>query len=908
MRPPDAFTDDPTLARPYSLAHLVAATALLILILMAATSAMLFVSLQDSLRQEKTNLRNLAIAFSAQTFSVAQGIDNVMLEAERAIAANTARVPASPLREVFDRLSENSLAREYLLGIHLYDTQGRLVASGVPGKGGNQARGPVHPAAGETGAEPGGQLGRLRIAISNVDPATGRGVIHFSRPTFDTGGKRNGAVVAEVDSIRFERIYSLVEMGKGGSVTLLNRDGMMLVRAPYFASSIGRSFASTPLFRQYLPKGERDAFAATSPLDGKQRLYGYDAVNRYPLVLITARDESDALASWYERLWTAMISLALISMTVMCLAWRVARDARCQSSLIGRLAASEARAENSADYLAAILNAVSTPIWVLDGAHKIVMLNEAFCRFVGRGARELVGQRESKALDPAIAGERYLRYQNVLDGSAGAEAVAEITEMQDGAGAPRTVILLSSKLEGEAGQPQVVSVLTDITERQKAERRLAYIANFDPLTNLPNGGQFRRMLDAGLAAAKARRMCVGTLVVSLERVQEITDLLGHAAGDNALRQIGDVFHSLLPRAQGAARIKSNQFAVVIEADAGREFFAQYAIELLRRLSGPLRVGDREFYLGPVIGVSIFPEDGASADELFGRADSARNRPGLDTHDSIHFFSARAQTDLDERLAVEAQLRRALERGELRLVFQPKVQISSGRINGFETLLRWTNPVLGEVEPVRFIPIAERTGLIIEIGAWVLQAACRHLHRWQQAGADIKLAVNLSPRQFHQTDLLPMIRQCVQRCAIAPGSLELEITESALMSREQEVDVLMREIRALDIELSIDDFGTGYSSLAYLKRFPVQRLKIDRAFVRDLGNDDDSAAIVRSILNLANGLKLNVVAEGVETEAQLAILRSMTCDEYQGYLFSRPVEAGAVLALFEGNRAALLPAV
>jgi EAL domain-containing protein (putative c-di-GMP-specific phosphodiesterase class I) len=360
---------------------------------------------------------------------------------------------------------------------------------------------------------------------------------------------------------------------------------------------------------------------------------------------------------------------------------------------------------------------------------------------------------------------------------------------------------------------------------------------------------------------------------------------------------------LLPRAQGVARIKSNEFAVVIEAGVGREFFAQYAIELLNRLSGALKVGEREFYLGPVIGVSIFPEDGASADELLGRADSACNRAGFDIDDSIHFFSARAQTDLDERLTVEAQLRRALERNEFRLVFQPKVQIASGRINGFETLLRWTSPVLGEVAPERFIPIAERTGLIIEIGAWVFQAACRHLHGWQQAGAHIKLAVNLSPRQFYQSDLVPMIGKCLERCAIAPGSLELEITESAIMSREQEVDVLMREIRALGIELSIDDFGTGYSSLAYLKRFPVQRLKIDRAFIRDLGHDDDSAAIVRSILNLANGLKLNVVAEGVETEAQLAILRSMTCDEYQGYLFSRPVEAGAVLALFEDNRAA-----
>ena len=902
MRLPDSSTATLTAARPYSLARLVSATALLILILLTATCVMLFVSLQDTLREEKTNLRNLAIAFSAQTFSVAQAIDNAMLEVERAIAANAL---ASPLPEVFDRLGENNMAREYLLGIYRYDTAGHLVAGSGPGKGDGEAGVPASAPEGATGAVPGG----LRITISNVDPVTGRGVIHFSRAIVDAGGKRLGSIVAEADSKRFERIYNLIELGEGGSVTLLTRDGTMLARAPDFPSSIGRSLAFTTLLQHYLPRAERDAFVAASPFDGKRRLYGYDAVSRYPLVLITAKDQSDALASWYERLWTAMVSLALISMTVIILAWRVARDATQQFSLIGKLAQSEERAENSADYLATILNAVSTPIWVLDGARRIVMLNDAFSRFVGRSAQELVGQQESNVLDAASAGQRelrYRRYQSVLDGDADAEASTEIAEILDGAGVPRTVILLSSKLEGEAGQPQVVSVLTDITERQNAERRLAYIANFDLLTGLPTQGQFRRMLAAALAGAKARHSAIGTLVVSLERMQEITDLMGHAASEAAIKQVGAVFQSLLPRAQGVARIKSHEFAVALEADAeaGRAFFAQYAIELLERLSGALNVGGREFYLGPVIGVSIFPEDGAGADELFGRADSARNRAGLDNHDRIHFFSVRAQTDLDERLTVEAQLRRALERNEFRLVFQPKVQFASGRINGFETLLRWRNPVLGDVEPVSFIPIAERTGLIIDIGAWVLQEACRHLHGWQQAGAAIKLAVNLSPRQFHQSDLLPMIRQCVLRWAIAPGSLELEITESALMSREQEVDALMHEIRALGIELSIDDFGTGYSSLAYLKRFPVQRLKIDRAFVRDLGKDDDSAAIVRSILNLANGLKLGVVAEGVETGDQLAILRSMSCDEYQGYLFSRPVEAGAVQALFEANRAAL----
>ena len=871
------------------------ATALLILVLIIATAAMLLVSYQDTLRHEKTNLRNLAIAFAAQTFSVSQAVENVMFQAERGFAANASRPrKANWLAE----LGENSLTQEYLLGIHLYDNAGRLVASGMPA----WSRAPVHPSQADIRAALDAKHAALRIGISNIDPATGRGVINFTRPTFDAAGKRTGTIVAQADSERFERIYSLVELGKGGSVTLFNRNGTMLVRGPNYPSGIGRSFAQTPLFSQYLPVSDRGAFATASPLDGKPRLYGYDAVSAYPLVIITGVDRSDALASWYGRLWTALASLGLISMIVIFLGWRVASDARCQFSLIGKLEASEARAGKSAEYLAAILNSLGTPIWVLDSARRIVMINEAFSRFARRAAADLVGRHEHEALDPGNAAERERRYLQVLHG---AQATEAITEIRDGDGEARTVIQLSSKLLDETGQPQIVSVLTDITERQNAERRLSYIANYDLLTGLPNQGQFRRILEAEVASARVHDTCVGVLVVSLERVQEITDLLGHEAGESALKQIGDVFQSLLPQAKGVARIKSNEFAVVIEAGEGRDFIEQYAIELHQRLSGALRVGEREFYLGPVIGVSIFPEDCASADELFRRADSARSRAGAEVNDTIQFFSERAQTDLDERLAVEAQLRRAVERNELRLVYQPKARIDSGRIVGFEALLRWSNPVLGEVPPVRFIPIAERTGLIIQIGAWALREACRQVHAWDQAGSRVKVAVNLSPRQFSQKDLLPMIRECTERSAIQAGSLELEITESALMSREQDVDVLMHEIRALGVELSIDDFGTGYSSLAYLKRFPVQRLKVDRAFIHDLGKDEDSAAIVRSIVNLAHGLKLRVVAEGVETEEQLAILRAMGCDELQGFLFSLPVDAGLVPLLCEQNRAAVV---
>ena len=871
--------------RPFSLRRLVAATVFMICVVGAATSAMLYVAYEDALREQQTSLRNLSVAFAAQTLSVAQAVDQVQRQVERAY--RTANAQGVTLDSYFE---DKGPAREYLLGLKVFDRAGRLVASATP------------PSAPATEVEAPAQAGREvpRITITDVDPATGRGVINVALMIGDGSGGSAGSVLAQVDSQRFERIYSLVELGKGGSVTLFHRDGTMLVRGPRFPSGIGRSFAHTPLFAQHLPVATRGAFETVSPLDGKVRLYGYDAVPGFPLVIITGMDKEDALDAWYGRLWTAVVFFSLVALTLVFLAWRVARDASRQSRLIGRLAASEARAEASAGYLAGILNAVGTPIWVLDSAHRFVMMNDAFGRFVGSSAGQLVGRPEHEVLDPASVGERERRYRQVLADGRTSEALAEI---DDGAGEPRTVIQLTSKLVSEEGQAQLVSVLTDITERRRAEAQLAYLANFDVLTGLPNQSQFLRALDGAVRAAGGSGTCLAVLVVSLKRMHEISDLLGQEAGERALKQVGETLRALLPRALDVARIKGAEFAIAFQADGGRAAIEEFAIDLRQRLSGPMTIGARDFYPGPVIGVALFPADGASAGELYRHAESARNRESADEAETIQFFSPSAQADLDQRLAIEAQLRRALERGELRLDYQPKVSIATGDVVGVEALLRWTSPALGEVSPAQFIPIAERTGLIIPIGAWVLGEACRQVRDWiALTGETVKVAVNLSPRQFHQKDLVPMIRRCAEHWQLPPGALELEITETALVSREQEVDVLMREIRALGVELSIDDFGTGYSSLAYLKRFPVQRLKIDRAFIHDLARDTDSAAIVASIVNLAHGLKLKVVAEGVETGEQLAMLGAMGCDEYQGFLFSRAVRGPDVAALIRAGRA------
>ena len=867
--------------RPYPLARLVVISAGLIITLGLVTASLLLASYDDAVRDEKVTLRNMAIAFAAQTAGVAQAIDSTAQRAATLYRARGAEVLAPGFLE-----EHAGLAHPYLMRVMLFDSQGRVAASIAPAHAPASLPPPAVPPV--SGDAP-------QVTITDIDRATGHGILNFGRAVRDPTGHDAGIVTAQVDSARFERLYRLVELGEGGSVTLLHRDGTMLIRGPGFPEGIGRSFANTPLFRIHLKHAPRGTFESASPISGKIGLYGYDTVEGFPLVIITGMAREVALESWYERLWMALVFYVLLATLLSFLAWRVARDSRRQFRLIELVSASEAKLGKRFDYLASIMNAVGAPIWVLDSARRIVLANDAFARLVGRSIESIQGQAESVVF-AGTNEERERRYDTVLEQGTSLDAVGS---MRDGNGEIRSVIQLTTRLASEDGKAQLVNVLTDITERERAEARLAWLAEFDPVTGLPNQSQFWRLLDARIVDAAPEGHQLAVVALTLERLHEIVDLLGHDAGDRALRQAGDLLRNACADTAVAARIRGAEFAFVLDACGGRPAVERFALTLHALMSGPLGIDGHDFFLNPVIGVALFPQDGRSADELYRSAQSACTGAGAELDESIHFFSAGMYTELGLRLTIEANLRRALDRGELRLVYQPKVTVQEQDVVGFEALLRWTSPVLGEIAPAQFIPIAERTGLIIPIGAWVLEEACRQAGAWsQQLGRPVKVAVNLSPRQFYQKSLLDTVKRCLAQYRLPDGSLELEITETALMSREKEVDVLMHDIRALGVELSIDDFGTGYSSLAYLKRFPVSRLKVDRAFIRDLDRDEDSAAIALSIVNLARGLKLKVVAEGVETQAQLDVLRGMACDEYQGFLFSKPLERDAVLALLQ----------
>jgi diguanylate cyclase (GGDEF)-like protein/PAS domain S-box-containing protein len=433
-----------------------------------------------------------------------------------------------------------------------------------------------------------------------------------------------------------------------------------------------------------------------------------------------------------------------------------------------------------------------------------------------------------------------------------------------------------------------------ITQTRRAEETIKRMAYSDPLTDLPNKQLFMDRLHQVIANAGANERQAAVMFLDLDRFKLINDTLGHDIGDLLLMAIAERLAGCMGPADTVARLGGDEFTILLGdvLDAGK--VAMVAESILAALSKPIRVRDQELFVSASIGISMFPDDGEQPVDLLKNADAALYQ-AKEHGNGYEFYSADMNAKAPERLALENSLRKALDRGEITLHYQPQLDLASSRIVGAEALARWQHPELGMIPPATFIPLAEETGLILPITEWVLRTACLQNMEWQAAGLPaIRISVNLSGRSFKQRDLAAMVSRVFGETGLLPQHLDLELTESSLMEDVEATTVTLDRLNAMGIQLSIDDFGTGYSSLSYLKRFPLSTLKIDRSFIRDLANDQDDAAIVKAIIALAHSLCLRVVAEGVETEEQLAFLRAENCDEIQGYYFSRPLPADAFM--------------
>ncbi|WP_395406950.1 putative bifunctional diguanylate cyclase/phosphodiesterase [Pseudoduganella sp. UC29_106] len=439
----------------------------------------------------------------------------------------------------------------------------------------------------------------------------------------------------------------------------------------------------------------------------------------------------------------------------------------------------------------------------------------------------------------------------------------------------------------------LIAYITDITERKHAEERIHHLAYYDALTNLPNRSLLTKLVDQALTVAQRSKQTGCVMFIDLNRFKMINDTLGREVGDALLCEVAQRFRVALRDQDIVARLGGDEFAIGLFDISQHYEASMVAQKLLQALTAPFIIDGHDLRVGASIGISVYPQDGQDAETLLRLADIAmyRAKQGGDSDaENVAFYSQDMNQGMQERMRIESGLRQALGNGQLLLHYQPKYSIATGQIIGAEALVRWKHPERGLVPPAEFIPLAEATGLVVQVGEWVLEAACAQAQRWKEMGLPpIRLAVNVSAREF--TSSLPgRVMETLKRYGLEPSWLELEITESTLMHNIDRVIGIMDRLTALGITLSLDDFGTGYSSLSYLKRFPIDTLKIDRSFTTGIPTDTNDCAIASTIISIAQQLRHKVIAEGVETVEQLAFLKDSGCDEVQGYLFSRPLPA------------------
>ena len=551
------------------------------------------------------------------------------------------------------------------------------------------------------------------------------------------------------------------------------------------------------------------------------------------------------------------------------------------------------RAEAELRLYATVFTNASEGMLITDAHSRIIAANPAFSRITGYSPAEVVGRSPALLNSGRQDAGFYRRMWSTL-ASRGKWQGELWNRRRDGSIYPEwlSITAVQGEGDGEEGGPcNYIGIFSDITERKEAEARILHLAHHDPLTNLPNRALLNDRLGQTLLQARRDGRGAAVLLLDLDRFKTINDTLGHERGDSLLLEVCARCRRVLRDTDTLARLSGDEFVIVLPDAATADLAADAARRILDAIALPCRLGEHELSITASIGIALFPRDGGDESTLLRNADAAMHRAKEAGRNAFEFYAEDMNTSSLGRLLLEHQLRGAAERGELLLHYQPKVSAAGGRLGGFEALLRWQHPELGMVAPGQFIPLAEESGLIVPIGQWVLEQACGQLARWDAEGIPpIHMAVNVAVPQLRQPGFVDKVRHTLEQTGIAPSRLEIEVTESVLLDKDERISTTLEGLVALGVKLSLDDFGTGYASLSYLRNFRFNVLKIDRSFVMELHRNEADIKLIRAILSIARDLSLQTVAEGVESEVQDVILQELGCHIGQGYHFSRPLPA------------------
>jgi diguanylate cyclase (GGDEF)-like protein/PAS domain S-box-containing protein len=884
------------LAEPYFLFPMIAV--ILLGVVWGSTLSVIRVEYTTADRAAATSTLELAETYEAQVMRALREIDQSLRFVKFAYEANRGRIDLADLK------AKGLLPPDLIFTVSVANARGDIVAS---------TRTFDMKSAADQEFFRSLQKSQV-VAVSRPLPtrAAGEWKLHFSRRLDGAGGAFAGAVIVSVPATYFVSGYETAKLGNSGVLAILGRDGIFRVRRT------GES----------LYYGDRTSYALAVPPDADiapaVTLNRWDNVRRYtsarelfdfPLAIVVGLSEVEQLAAANERvttyLWRAAggsLLLILFLAGLGTLSWQLSHTrVKAYRALkdeidIRRVAETALNLRNRA--IESSVNAIfiidcSQPDFPIDYA------NPAFESITGYTAAEALGRSMEFLLGAEHDQPGMREIHHALREKREGHAVLRNFRKD---GRPFWNEFYIAPVRGERGEvTHYVGVMNDVTEAKTYEEQLAHQANFDALTGLANRNLLQDRLQQAIASARRSGGAVATVCLDLDNFKLINDSLGHDVGDELLRILSGRLKGCVRESDTVARLGGDEFVLVLptKGDAASVETDVTALvgKLLTQVSHPLALGERPVRPTCSLGISMFPQDGDDAATLLKNADAAMYRAKELGRNRFQFFTADVNERIRRRLELESSLRLALEREEFELLYQPQVGLRDGSIVGCEALVRWRHPERGLIGPSEFIGYAEESGLIVPLGDWVLRHACAQNKAWQAAGLrPIPVAVNMSARQCEQDDVDRAVAQALEASGLAPKYLELEITESISMANPEQSVPLMRRLKDTGVGLSIDDFGTGFSNLSYLKRFPVDRLKIDLSFVREITTDPGSLAISEAIITMSHSLNLEVVAEGVETLAQLELLGERDCDLIQGYYFSPPVTADAFAALLrEGRR-------